>query len=70
MRRELIVIKTGSTYPQHRVFAPLLLVIVLAGAGICLVRGAELSTSHPFPGVAWYCETRQDPPMRLFIAEI
>jgi hypothetical protein len=32
--------------------------------------GAECSTNHPFPGVVCYTETRQDPPTRLFIAEV
>jgi exopolysaccharide biosynthesis protein len=49
------------------------LVLALAGLDIIALpelAAAECSTNHPFPGVVCYSETRPDPPMRLFLAEV
>ena len=37
---------------------------------VCRTAKAECSTNHPLPGVTCCTDTRQDPPMRLFIAEV
>jgi hypothetical protein len=43
----------------------------LAGASMPLTSRAELSvTNRPFAGVAYYAETRTNPPTRLFVAEV
>jgi exopolysaccharide biosynthesis protein len=43
-------------------------VIVIIDACCALVAGGR--TTQTFPGVAYYSETRQDPPLRLFVAEV
>lgn len=52
--------------------APALLfaIALVRVAGFTIACGAELSTNHPLPGLVYYTETRQAPPMRLFIAEV
>jgi hypothetical protein len=37
---------------------------------VCSVAAAEFPTSQPFDGVTYRAETRTEPPMRLFIAEV
>jgi len=34
----------------------------------CSARGEISITNHPLPGVAWFSETRTQPPTRLFVA--
>jgi exopolysaccharide biosynthesis protein len=46
----------------------MLLVLALFQAGCA--TGAKQTKSHPFPGIVCYTETRQNPPMRLFVAKI
>ncbi len=49
----------------------LLLALTLCSVAVAArAAEAECSTNHPFPGVVCYTETRQNPPMRLFIAEV
>jgi len=37
---------------------------------VCSARAEISSTNRPFPGVAYYSETRTQPPTRMFVAEI
>src|SRR5271154_5020192 len=46
------------------------ILLLLAALGICATSQAEVLTNHPFPGVSWCSVTRENPPTRLFVAEI
>ncbi len=48
--------------------APRLVAILMLG--IVSSLHAETPVEHPFPGVTYRIETREDPPMRLFVAEV
>ena len=50
----------------RRAISQVLLVFILVVSG----RAEVSSTNRPFPGVAYYTETRPQPPTRLFVAEI
>jgi hypothetical protein len=47
-----------------------LVIVLLNLALICPARGEISATNHPFPGIAYYAETRTNPPTHLFVAEI
>jgi exopolysaccharide biosynthesis protein len=42
--------------------------LVLATATVSLAAADE--SGHPYPGITYHTETRQNPPMRLFVAEV
>lgn len=46
------------------------LLVVLGLMSVCSSRADISSTNRPFPGIAYYSETRAQPPTRLFVAEI
>lgn len=50
----------------RQAISQVLLVFILVVSG----RAEVSSTNRPFPGVAYYTETRPQPPTRLFVAEI
>ena len=47
-----------------------LLALLALALSPCAALGEISATNHPFAGVAYYAETRTNPPTRLFIAEV
>ncbi len=43
---------------------------ILAAVFLAVGCASKPKANHPFPGIAYRIETRQQPPMRLFIAEV
>ncbi len=55
----------------RRLRAQLLSAMVVSNlALVSSVQGEISTTNHPFSGIAYYSETRTNPPTRLFVAEI
>ena len=48
----------------------LLLAFALVRVAVPVAAHAEFSTHQSLPGLVYYSETREAPPMRLFIAEV
>ena len=57
---------TPSAFADKPFICQLLLVFFVVASG----QAAVSSTNRPFPGIAYYSETRTQPPTRLFVAEI
>lgn len=56
----------SAQFMQRWLSALALLILTMAYSA----RGADDADNHPFPGISYRVETRQEPPMRLFIAEV
>jgi hypothetical protein len=59
--------------PAHTMNAPMLkaIAVFLTVWSVRAESRAEISpTNHPFAGIAWFAETRTNPPTRLFVAEV
>ena len=56
---------------KHKLLLRLLGVLALLAVAWADRASAEMSvTNHPFPGIAYYAETRRQPPTRMFVAVI
>lgn len=63
-------VNSFPTQPSRFMRGKILALALLVPPLFSSARGAEDAISHPFPGISYHVETRQEPPMRLFIAEV